>query len=29
VMRELLKEMVSTSYCRESGFVGYGFRTAF
>lgn len=26
VMRELLKEMVSTSYCRESGFVGYGFR---
>ena len=28
VMRDLLKEMVSTSYCREVGFVGFGFRTA-
>lgn len=26
VMRDLLKEMVSTSYCREVGFVGFGFR---
>eukprot|EP00435_Cladocopium_sp_Y103_P038661 s1144_g10.t1 len=27
VMRDLLKEMVNTSYNRENGYVGYGFRT--